>query len=67
MLAPLADAAELLAQRDSCGRTCTTRPGSGPARCRRRPAVYFNDMYVPLEFSLPTAQAIGGTDALGDQ
>ena len=59
VLAPLADAAELLAQRDSWPDLYD------PARLRacEVPAaavVYFNDMYVPPEFSLPTAQAIPG-------
>jgi hypothetical protein len=59
VLAPLADAAELLAQRDSW-------PGLyDPARLQAShvpaaAAVYVNDMYVPLEFSLPGAQTIAG-------
>ena len=57
VLAPLADAAELLAQRDGWPDLYD------PARLRASqvPAaavVYFNDMYVPLEFSQQTAQAI---------
>ena len=41
------------------GRRCTTRPGCG----RQLPAaaaVYFDDMYVPRQLSLPTAAAIRG-------
>jgi hypothetical protein len=57
VLAPLAAAAELLAERDGWpdlydpGRlaACSV-PGAA--------AVYFNDMYVPAELSLPTAAAI---------
>jgi pimeloyl-ACP methyl ester carboxylesterase len=59
VLAPLADAAELLAQRDSWPDLYD------PARLQANQvpaaaAVYFNDMYVPPEFSLHTAQAIAG-------
>jgi pimeloyl-ACP methyl ester carboxylesterase len=59
VLAPLADAAELLAQRDSwpplydAGRLLAN---DVPAAA----AVYHDDMYVPREFSVPTAQAIRG-------
>jgi pimeloyl-ACP methyl ester carboxylesterase len=58
VLAPLATAAELLAQRDGWPDLYD------PARLRasRVPAaaaVYVNDMYVPLEFSQQTALAIG--------
>ena len=59
VLAPLADVAELLAQRDSWPDLYDAdrlRTSQVPAAA----AVYFNDMYVPLEFSLPTAQAIAG-------
>ena len=59
VLAPLADAAELLAQRDSWPDLydpARLRASQVPAAA----AVYANDMYVPLEFSLPTAQAIAG-------
>ena len=59
VLAPLADAAELLAQRDSWPDLydpARLQASQVPAAA----AVYFNDMYVPLEFSLPTAQAIAG-------
>jgi pimeloyl-ACP methyl ester carboxylesterase len=59
VLAPLADAAEALAQREGWP------PLYDAARLRdcRVPAaaaVYFNDMYVPTEFSLRTAAAIRG-------
>jgi pimeloyl-ACP methyl ester carboxylesterase len=59
VLAPLAEAAEILAQRDSwpplydAGRL---RASGVPAAA----AVYVDDMYVPLEFSVPTARTIRG-------
>jgi hypothetical protein len=59
VLAPLAEAAEILARRDSwpplydAGRL---RASDVPAAA----AVYADDMYVPLEFSVPTARAIRG-------
>jgi pimeloyl-ACP methyl ester carboxylesterase len=59
VLAPLAEAAEILAQRDSwpplydAGRL---RANDVPAAA----AVYFDDMYVPQEFSVPTARATRG-------
>jgi pimeloyl-ACP methyl ester carboxylesterase len=59
VLAPLAEAAELLAQRDSwpplydAGRL---RDNDVPAAA----AVYYDDMYVPQEFSVPTARIIRG-------
>ena len=59
VLAPLAEAAQILAERDSwpplydAARLAAT---DVPAAA----AVYFDDMYVPLEFSLPTARAIRG-------
>jgi pimeloyl-ACP methyl ester carboxylesterase len=59
VLAPLADAAELLAQRDrwpDLYDPARLQANQVPAAA----AVYFDDMYVPLEFSLPTAQAIRG-------
>ncbi|HEY2506503.1 MAG TPA: alpha/beta fold hydrolase [Streptosporangiaceae bacterium] len=58
-LRPLAEAAELLAQRDGwpalydAGQLAQTE---APAAA----AVYFNDMYVPRELSLQTAAAIRG-------
>jgi hypothetical protein len=57
-LAPLAAAAELLAQRewpalyDPARLAASTVPAAA--------AIYFNDMYVPRHFSLPTAAAIRG-------
>ena len=42
------------------GRRCTTRPGWRPATVPAAAAVYFEDMYVPAELSLPTARAIRG-------
>jgi len=59
VLAPLAEAGEILAQRDSWPplydeaalRACEA-PGAA--------AVYYDDMYVPREFSMRTAAAIGG-------
>ncbi len=59
VLAPLAEAAEILARRDSwpplydAGRL---RANEVPAAA----AVYVDDMYVPLEFSVRTARAIRG-------
>jgi hypothetical protein len=59
VLAPLAEVAEIMAQRDSwpllydAGRL---RANVVPAAA----AVYVDDMYVPLEFSVPTARAIRG-------
>jgi hypothetical protein len=62
VLAPLAEAGEILAQRDSWPplydaaalRACEV-PGAA--------VVYYDDMYVPQEFSLRTAAAIGGMRA----
>jgi pimeloyl-ACP methyl ester carboxylesterase len=59
VLAPLAEAAEILAQRDSWPALYD------PARLRANDvpaaaAVYFDDMYVPQEFSVPTARTIRG-------
>jgi pimeloyl-ACP methyl ester carboxylesterase len=57
-LAPLAGAAEILAQRDwpplydAAALAASTVPAAA--------AIYFTDMYVPLELSLGTAAAIGG-------
>ena len=59
VLAPLADAAELLAQRDSWP-DLYDPARLGASQVPAAAAVYFNDMYVPLEFSLRTAQAIAG-------
>jgi hypothetical protein len=59
MLAPLADAAEELAQRDGWPPlydAARLRENDVPAAA----AVYFNDMYVPTRFSLRTAAAIRG-------
>ncbi len=58
VLAPLAEAAEILARRDSWP------PLYDPGRLRASDvpaaaAVYVDDMYVPQEFSVPTARAIG--------
>jgi pimeloyl-ACP methyl ester carboxylesterase len=59
VLVPLAEAAEILAQRDSWPALYD------PARLRANEvpaaaAVYFDDMYVPQEFSVPTARTIRG-------
>jgi pimeloyl-ACP methyl ester carboxylesterase len=59
VLAPLADAGQILAQRDSWP------PLYDEARLRAcdvpvAAAVYYDDMYVPREFSVPTARAIRG-------
>jgi hypothetical protein len=59
VLAPLAEAGEILAQRDDWPplydedrlRACDVPVAA---------AVYFDDMYVPREFSVPTARAIRG-------
>ena len=59
VLAPLAEAAEILAQRDSWPRLYD----AGRLRANEVPAaaaVYFDDMYVPAEFSVPTARTIRG-------
>jgi pimeloyl-ACP methyl ester carboxylesterase len=59
VLAPLADAAEELAQREGW----PPLYDAGRLRDCRVPAaaaVYFEDMYVPTQFSLRTAAAIGG-------
>jgi pimeloyl-ACP methyl ester carboxylesterase len=58
-LRPLADAAELLAQRD--GWPALYDPDQlGRTDIPVAAAVYFNDMYVPRELSLQTAAAIRG-------
>ena len=59
VLAPLAEAGEILAQKDSWP------PLYDEARLRSCDvpavaAVYFDDMYVPSKFSVPTARAIRG-------
>ncbi len=59
VLAPLAEAGEILAQRDSWP------PLYDEARLRAcdvpaAAAIYFDDMYVPREFSVPTARVIRG-------
>jgi pimeloyl-ACP methyl ester carboxylesterase len=59
MLTPLAEAAELLAQREGWPLlydAARLRENEVPAAA----AVYFNDMYVPTEFSLRTASTIRG-------
>jgi pimeloyl-ACP methyl ester carboxylesterase len=59
VLAPLAEAAELLAQREGWPPlydAARLRDNDVPAAA----AVYFNDMYVPAEFSLRTAGMIRG-------
>jgi pimeloyl-ACP methyl ester carboxylesterase len=59
VLAPLAEAGEILAQRDSWPRLYDAerlRANEVPAAA----AVYFDDMYVPVEFSVPTARTIRG-------
>ena len=59
VLAPLAEAAQILAEREGwpplydAGRLAAC---DVPAAA----AVYFSDMYVPLEFSMPTARTIRG-------
>jgi pimeloyl-ACP methyl ester carboxylesterase len=59
VLAPLAEAAQLLAQRDTWPALydeARLRANAVPAAA----AVYFDDMYVPAEFSLATAGTIQG-------
>jgi pimeloyl-ACP methyl ester carboxylesterase len=59
VLAPLAEAAEILAQRDSWPQlydAARLRANEVPAAA----AVYYDDMYVPREFSVRTARAIRG-------
>jgi pimeloyl-ACP methyl ester carboxylesterase len=59
VLAPLGEAGEILAQRDSWPRLYDAerlRANEVPAAA----AVYFDDMYVPVEFSVPTARTIRG-------
>jgi hypothetical protein len=59
VLAPLAEAGEILAQRDSWPAlydAARLRANEVPASA----AVYFDDMYVPQEFSVPTARTIRG-------
>ena len=59
VLAPLAEAGEILAQRDSWPTLydeARLRGCDVPAAA----AIYFDDMYVPREFSVPTARAIRG-------
>ncbi len=62
VLQPIARAAELLAQR------ADWPPLYDPARLARNDvsvaaAIYFDDMYVPRELSVPTAEAIRGLQA----
>jgi hypothetical protein len=59
VLAPLAEAAEILAQREPWPPLYDAdrlRANDVPTAA----AVYADDMYVPLEFSVPTARAIRG-------
>jgi pimeloyl-ACP methyl ester carboxylesterase len=59
VLAPLAEAAEILAQRDSWPQlydAARLRANEVPSAA----AVYYDDMYVPREFSVRTARAIRG-------
>jgi pimeloyl-ACP methyl ester carboxylesterase len=59
VLAPLAEAGEILAQRDSWPPLYdenTLRACQVPVAA----AVYYDDMYVPREFSMRTAEVIGG-------
>jgi pimeloyl-ACP methyl ester carboxylesterase len=59
VLAPLADAGRLLAQREGWPALydpAVLAKSTVPAAA----AIYFNDMYVPASLSLPTAAAIGG-------
>ncbi len=59
VLKPLAEAGEILAQRDTWPRLYDAerlRANEVPAAA----AIYFDDMYVPVEFSVPTARTIRG-------
>ena len=59
VLAPLAEAAEILARRD--GWPALYDPGRLAANeVPAAATVYADDMYVPMEFSVPTARAIRG-------
>jgi pimeloyl-ACP methyl ester carboxylesterase len=59
VLAPLAEAAEILARRD--GWPALYDPGRLAANeVPAAAAVYAEDMYVPMEFSVPTAREIRG-------
>jgi pimeloyl-ACP methyl ester carboxylesterase len=59
MLAPLRGAAQELAERDSWPRLYDTgRLGRNEVPAAA--AIYFDDMYVPAEFSVPTSRAIRG-------
>jgi hypothetical protein len=59
LLRPLREAAEDLVQRDSWP---PLYDAARLAACQipAAAAIYYDDMYVPREFSLPTAQAIRG-------
>jgi pimeloyl-ACP methyl ester carboxylesterase len=59
VLAPLAEAGEILAQRDSWP---PLYDGAALAACEvpGAAAVYYDDMYVPREFSVRTAETIAG-------
>jgi pimeloyl-ACP methyl ester carboxylesterase len=59
VLAPLGEAAQILAERDDWPPLYD--PGQlAASEVPAAAAVYFDDMYVPLEFSAPTARAIRG-------
>jgi pimeloyl-ACP methyl ester carboxylesterase len=59
VLAPVAEAAQILAGRDDWPPLYD--PGElAASEVPAAAAVYFDDMYVPLEFSAPTARAIRG-------
>ena len=59
VLRPLRDAAEELAARDGLAAAVPPGPAGGQQGAAAA-AVYFEDMYVPAELSLPTARAIRG-------
>ena len=42
------------------GPGCTTQPGSPPTRYRSPQRLYYDDMYVPRQFSVETAAQIRG-------
>ncbi len=59
LLRPLAEAAEILAQYQSW--PCLYDPGRlGSCEVPAAAAVYYDDMYVPQQFSLDTAARVGG-------
>jgi pimeloyl-ACP methyl ester carboxylesterase len=59
VLAPLTEAAQILAERDSWP-PLYDAARLGSVEVPAAAAVYFDDMYVPVELSLPTARAING-------